>query len=95
MSPRGGLLRVAPKVMPMKVTLLCFGHLKDHLPVRGERNAASIDLPAGADVSAAIVALGLPRGHVFMVLVNGRRADLSTELHEGDEVTLMPPFSGG
>lgn len=79
----------------MEVTVLCYGHLRDHLPAESDRNGVMLDLPEPADVAAALAALELPETHVFMILVNGHRSELSTELRQGDEVTLMPPFSGG
>lgn len=79
----------------MNVTLRCFGLLKQHLPPEASSNWVSLDLPEDADVAAAAEAIGARRQDLFAVLVNGRRSDSRTVLREGDEVTLMPPFSGG
>ncbi len=79
----------------MKVTVVCFGPLRDYLPEHAEGNRALVDVPDGDDVAAVVEALSAPPGAVFAVLVNGERALLSTELRAGEEVTLMPPFSGG
>ena len=79
----------------MKVTVACFGRLKELLPSEGPHNRASLELPEGADVAAAAHAIGAGRQDLFAVLVNGERSEPHRVLHEGDEVTLMPPFSGG
>ena len=79
----------------MKVNLVCFGRLKEHVAVGGSRNRVSVDLSDGANVASAAAAIGADEKDLFAVLVNGERADARTILREGDEVTLMPPFSGG
>ncbi len=79
----------------MKVTVICFGPLRDYLPDAAEDGRASIELPSGADVEALVVALQMPYRRVYALLVNGQQAAGSTALHDGDQITLMPPFSGG
>ncbi|MEA2446549.1 MAG: hypothetical protein QOK47_186, partial [Actinomycetota bacterium] len=39
--------------------------------------------------------LGIPEGSLRALLVDGTQAELSSRLHDGAEVVLMPPFSGG
>jgi len=34
-------------------------------------------------------------GSLLMIFINGQRANLSVELHDGDEVDFMVPISGG
>lgn len=79
----------------MKVTLVCFGALKERLSAGGSRNRVSVEVPVGADVATAAAAIGAYERDLFAVLVNGERCDARKVLREGDEVTLMPPFSGG
>ena len=79
----------------MKVTVLCFGMLRDHLPSTADGNRALVDLEGQATVADVVGSLGLPEGQVFAILVDGERGDLGQRLQEGSEVTLMPPFSGG
>lgn len=79
----------------MRVSLVCFGALREHLPAASSGNRVALDLPEGATAGDAVDALGAPRRLVFALLIDGRRADLSSPLHEGAEVTLMPPFAGG
>ena len=79
----------------MTVTVVLFGLLRDHLPPGTEGNKVSVDLPAKADIEALVLTLQIPYRRVYAVLVNGEQGEGTTELSEGDEVTLMPPFSGG
>ena len=81
----------------MRVALLCFGVLKDVFG--GERDV--VDLPAGASVADLMEMLRgeLPQDtqvwRSLAVAVNREYAGLATVLHEGDEVALLPPVSGG
>jgi molybdopterin converting factor small subunit len=77
--------------------VLCFGVLKDFLG--GGRDV--VELADGADVEA-LLALLQGRGMVtekiwssLAVAVNREYAGLGTVLHDGDEVALLPPVSGG
>lgn len=78
----------------MRVTLICFGALRDFLP-DPKADSAVVEVAAGARVSDVAVALGIPSRLLHAVLVDGERALPGTPLQEGAEVTLMPPFSGG
>ena len=79
----------------MTVTVVLFGLLRDHLPAGSEGNRGTVQLPEDADVETLVLALQIPYRRVYAILVNGEQAEGSTKLNEGDEVTLMPPFSGG
>jgi acyl-CoA reductase-like NAD-dependent aldehyde dehydrogenase/molybdopterin converting factor small subunit len=78
----------------MKVDVVCYGALRNYLPDEPSRQAR-VELGEGATVEAVVTALGIPGQHVFAVLLNGVETTRSTVLADGDEVTLMPPFSGG
>lgn len=60
-----------------------------------------LDLPDGATVADAWDALAAahpalaPGRDSVRFAVNARYADLGTELHDGDELALIPPVSGG
>lgn len=79
----------------MRVRVVCFGAMRDFLPADANGNVAEVELPDGATVGDLADAVGAPRHLVFSVLVDEERADIDTELPEGAEVTLMPPFTGG
>lgn len=79
----------------MRITIVCFGSLRDHLPPDADGNRAGLELAPGATAQDAAAALGVSERQVYAVLVDGEQTDRSTPLAEGVEVTLMPPFSGG
>ncbi|MGH2734723.1 MAG: DNA-3-methyladenine glycosylase I, partial [Actinomycetota bacterium] len=79
----------------MKVEVVCFGVLRDFLPEGTSGNRAALDVDDEAVVGDLVDRLGAPRRLVYALLVNGERADLDRSLASGDEITIMPPFSGG
>jgi molybdopterin converting factor small subunit len=79
----------------MKVTIVCFGAMREYLPGDADGNRATIELPDGVSVADLVDALGAPRRLVHALLVDEVQGDLAQPLHEGAEVTLMPSFSGG
>jgi len=79
----------------MLVEIVCFGAMRDYLPAHAQGNRASVDVADEADVGSLMDSLGAPRRLAFSILVDGERADISRQLHDGAEVTLMPPFAGG
>jgi molybdopterin synthase catalytic subunit len=88
----------------MQVRVLFFGVLKDLLSSSGE----AVTLPEGATVAQLMEQLrngngidhraesaGHPVWSALAVAVNREYAAASVVLHEGDEVALLPPVSGG
>jgi MoaE-MoaD fusion protein len=88
----------------MQVRVLFFGVLKDLLSSSGE----AVTLPEGATVAQLMEQLrdgvctdhragsaGHPVWAALAVAVNREYAAASAVLHEGDEVALLPPVSGG
>lgn len=76
----------------MRVNVLAFAVLRDRLGF-GEK---TIDVAAGATVADAARALfgaAPPRGIAFAV--NQEYSDEARELHDGDELALLPPVAGG
>jgi MoaE-MoaD fusion protein len=81
------------------VKLLCFGILKDWLAAP----EGPVELPEGATVASLLERLsasqiGLQREawvQGIAVSVNAEYATRTRVLHEGDEVGLLPPVSGG
>lgn len=68
---------------------------------RAKRNTFSVELPLGATVAGLI---GEVRRHFpnlappevqIVVAVNAEYAEPDTVLHDGDDVCLIPPVSGG
>lgn len=78
----------------MKVTVVCFGAMREFLPDPSS-GRSDIELAPGGTVRSVVGALGAPERSIHSVLVDGLRAELDQELTDGAEVTLMPPFAGG
>jgi MoaE-MoaD fusion protein len=85
----------------MRVTLLVFGILRDHLPAAVAPGGSSLDLPDGATVRdlLEVCEVLVPQNPIpwasIAVAVNREYARASHRLAEGDEVALLPPVSGG
>ncbi len=79
----------------MQVRVLPFGILKEWLGV----DAVSFELPEGATVANLLDALSArpsaPELRGIAVGVNAEYAPAGHVLHDGDEVALLPPVSGG
>jgi molybdopterin converting factor small subunit len=81
----------------MRVSVLLFSVLRDAVG----RGALDVDLPEGSSGADLIVQLARTyapiqqvAGHVRLG-INQRYTDPGTPLHEGDEVALITPTSGG
>lgn len=83
----------------MRVTLLAFGILRDHLPPGFD--GSPLDLPEGAtvrDLRKVCEVLVPPNTFSWAsiaIAVNQEYARESRPLADGDEVALLPPVSGG
>lgn len=76
----------------MRIVVALYAVLRERAGVR----EVELDLPDGACVADALGALDAIAGGVPVVLaVNRRYAGADERLHEGDEVALIPPVSGG
>lgn len=79
----------------MQVRVLYFGVLKEVLSSNGE----GVELPEGTTVAQLMERLRNGASHpvwsALAVAVNREYAAASAVLHEGDEVALLPPVSGG
>lgn len=79
----------------MKVKLRLFALYREHIG----KNEVIVELPAGANVTTLRQRLELDfpkfKDHDPMIAVNGVYVPPDHQLSEGDEVALLPPFSGG
>lgn len=84
----------------MRFNVLYLARLRDAFG----RRAEEIDLPSVQTVEQLIDALRsrggpwateLAAGRAVRVAVNQEMSPLSTPLHDGDEVALLPPVTGG
>jgi len=72
----------------MAIHIQTSGSLQTHLP-------AGVTLTDVRTAGEAIERLRLPRDTSLVIMVNGRLADWSTQLHDGDVLQLVPAIGGG
>ncbi len=76
----------------MSVRVLLFGAVAE----RAGRREIFLDADAVADVADVVAAAGCQDEKALLVAVNHEIVrDPRTRVRDGDEVALMPPFSGG
>ena len=81
----------------MKIQVRYFAVLRERLRM----DAEALELPAGANVAAAVDALAARHDAVrtlrgkFQTAVNQEMVPASTALADGDELVLIPPVAGG
>jgi molybdopterin synthase catalytic subunit len=81
----------------MKIQVLYFAIFKERIKLDGEQ----LDIPDGSTVNAALERLGEKHECIanlagrFQTAVNREMVPTATELHEGDELALIPPVAGG
>jgi sulfur-carrier protein len=79
----------------MRVSVRAYASLRRHLPGISLGEAVPVELPAESSVERALSIVGIPAGEVKLCFVNGRHADLTRQLEDGDEVGVFPPIGGG
>lgn len=75
----------------MTVTVSLFGEYRKYA---GE-SEFQMELAEPATPLAVVERLRIPRSPSLWVLVDGKRASLEQELHEGSKISLFQPVGGG
>jgi molybdopterin converting factor subunit 1 len=81
----------------MRVRVLYFGIVRERIGLREE----SVELGVGATVAELAGILSAKHGNLaagvstLKLAVNLEYVDSHAELHDGDEVAVIPPVSGG
>jgi molybdopterin converting factor small subunit len=80
----------------MQITVKLMASLRTKLPPGAPGGKARLDLDPGATIDSVLDRLGIPGGHVHLVMVNGEmETDRARLLNDGDELTIFPPVAGG
>jgi len=77
----------------MIIHLKFFAGLRDAIPDRQSPYAA--EFPDGVTVQDVLDRFAVPRDKPKILLVNGRHAELSHVLTDGDTLSVFPPVAGG
>lgn len=78
----------------MSVKVKLFSSLREHREDKECVKECSFDLNDGTTVEAAANKLQVKKEDIKIVLINGRDAELDSEIKEGDIVALFPPTGG-
>jgi molybdopterin converting factor small subunit len=79
----------------LKVRLRLFANLAEYLPPDADGDGVTLEFPDGALVSDVLAYLRIPERVPFLSVVNGHEVEDPHPLHDGDELTIFPPLSGG
>lgn len=74
----------------MKITVKLFATLRI-----GREKIMEMDVGETSSVSDIVHLLELPAGEVAIIMINGRGAELDSQLAENDTLALFPPVGGG
>jgi molybdopterin converting factor small subunit len=74
----------------MRITVKLFATFR-----KGRFDAEVREVPPGTTVSRIVDDVQLPVRELGIILVNGRHADRSRELSDGDTLALFPLVGGG
>ena len=77
----------------MSIHVQLLGYLSRYSPTGEEKFL--LELPGEATVGGLLDRVCFPAGVEKMILVNGRQANPSTLLADGDEVFIFMPAAGG
>ncbi len=74
----------------MKITIKLFATLRE-----GRFEIAEREFAESTPVSSVIKTLGLKKGEVTIIFLNGCHAQPGQKLKDGDVLALFPPVGGG
>jgi sulfur carrier protein ThiS len=77
----------------VKVNLKCFAALSSAHEC-DYTNGTQHEVPDGQTVAALVQIAGVPKEKVRIIFVNGKKANLSTILTDGDQVAVAPATGG-
>ena len=83
----------------MQVTVKLFGGLRQFLPAGSSFNSCQLTIPSEPTLDDVLALLPIPEQKAYLVIINDEKINTtdysSTEIHEGDEIVLLPPIKGG
>jgi molybdopterin converting factor small subunit len=78
-----------------RVSVKLMALLQRHLPPEARGRLPEAEVAAGETVGDLLGRLGIGKGSVHLVMVNGAREEWDAPLRDGDHVTVFPPVAGG
>lgn len=77
----------------MRLSVILVGDVERFRPERGKR--FEWELTEGDTPADLCQSLGVDRGEVWRFSINGEIREFDALLHDGDEVMVIPPLTGG
>jgi sulfur carrier protein ThiS len=78
----------------MKVTVVLFGDLSRFKPEGWPGRRGTVEVPEGTTIDDLAERLGIA-DEPSVVMLNDAQHHRGAELHEGDNITFLPPIAGG
>lgn len=79
----------------MTVSVKLFATLGKYLPPDAQKKTTVLNLPDSATTGDIVQSLGIPDGHIHLILINGKHAERGAPLQDGAMVSMFPPVAGG
>ena len=79
----------------MTVSIKLFATLRKYLPENAVNKTATLELGDQATSSDIIEQLGIPDGHIHLILIDGKHSAEDSPLSDGAVVSFFPPIAGG
>ena len=79
----------------MTVSIKLFATLRKFLPENAVNKTATLELGDQATSSDIIEQLGIPDGHIHLILIDGKHSAEDSPLSDGSVVSFFPPIAGG
>ena len=79
----------------MKIEIHLYASLAKDLPKDAENKNCICEISEGTIISDVIRRMNIPDPSVKLIFLNGRHADRTTPLKDGDRIGLFPPVGGG
>lgn len=77
----------------MKITVSCVGGSARYFPGGGDK--MEVQAEPGETLADVLDRLGVSKDLFMFALASGEKVDLSHRLHEGEDVVLVSPLTGG
>ena len=79
----------------IRVSIKLFGLMRKFYKTSPRARKESVELPEGSMVSDLLNHYNIPYEKAHMLVVNKRKAELGTQLKDGDSVWALPLAHGG
>lgn len=79
----------------MTISVKLFATLRKYLPEDAVNKTATIELNDDATTDDIVESLGIPDGHVHLILIDGKHAERGSRIPDGAVVSFFPPVAGG